>query len=144
MKVTDLKAQHQVTAVGKMLDAKSQIEYLNAEVVPFFTNMEKWEVDEYKAVLKDHTNLIEKLKAFIIKHEAIFNDILWYYDLTVTVFIAKYFSNTTPVKMKTAFYIYKTGVTSKITKIVYPENEPYDVNSKKEFYLSLGYTVTDI
>lgn len=90
MKTTDLKPQHQTTQIAKLLDAKAQVEYLNTQVVPHFSEMESWEVTEYKAILKDYTDKIEMLKAYIIKYEADFNDILWYYDLTVTTFIAKH------------------------------------------------------
>lgn len=89
----NLKPQHQSTIVGQLLEAKQAVNYHNKNIKPFLSDMENWEAKEYTDVNNDNLNKINNLKNVLIENESIFNPLLSEYELTVTIFIAKYINN---------------------------------------------------
>jgi hypothetical protein len=88
-----LKPQHQDSAIGQILAIKSAINYHNDVVLPHYKEMDVWEANEYEVVNQKNLTELERLEKYVIKHEALFNELLCEYDLTVTVFLAKYIKN---------------------------------------------------
>ncbi len=85
-----LKPQHQDSVIGQILAIKSAVNYHNDVVLPHYKEMDVWEANEYEVVNQKKLTELERLEKYIIKNEALFNDLLSGYDLTVTVFLAKY------------------------------------------------------
>lgn len=90
MTTLKLQAKHEDTLVGQFLNAVSQVNYNNANIAPFYSEMEKWEMKEYVAVNNGNLEIIENCKKAMMENEAIFNEMLSEYNLTVAVFINKY------------------------------------------------------
>jgi hypothetical protein len=88
-----LKQQHQDSVIGQILKAKAAVNYFNAEILPHYKEMDIWEANEHDVVNQKNLTELERLEKYIIKHEALFNGLLCEYDLTVTIFIAKYIKN---------------------------------------------------
>lgn len=93
MTTLTLKAKHEDTLVGQYLNLVSQVNYHNANIAPFYSEMEKWEMKEYVAVNNDNLEAIENCKKAMMQNEAIFNNLLSEYNLSVVIFIAKYAQN---------------------------------------------------
>lgn len=90
MATLSLKPQHQTSVIGQLLDLRASITYMEKEVEPFYTEMEKWEANEYKALAKGYRAKFDELKAFIIANKATFNLMLSDYNLCVSMFIYKH------------------------------------------------------
>ena len=90
MTTLKLRPEHQDTIIAKMLSLKSQIQYMNENVMPFLPDMEKWEAKEYSNVHAGYVRDLDEKKERIIEHEAYFNRILNHYNLTVVIFLAKF------------------------------------------------------
>ena len=90
MTTLKLQAKHEDTLVGQFLNAVSRVNYHNANIAPFYSEMEKWEMKEYVAVNNDSLETIENCKKAMMENEAIFNELLSDYNLSVAVFINKY------------------------------------------------------
>jgi hypothetical protein len=88
-----LKPQHQDSVIGQILKAKAAVNYFNTEILPHYKEMDVWEANEYEVVNQKNLAELERLEKYIINHEALFNDLLCEYDLTVTIFLAKYIKN---------------------------------------------------
>jgi hypothetical protein len=88
-----LKPQHQDSVIGQILKAKAAVNYFNTEILPRYKEMDVWEANEYEVVNQKNLAELERLEKYIINHEALFNDLLCEYDLTVTTFLAKYIKN---------------------------------------------------
>lgn len=95
MKTLTLKPQHETTVIGQMLSLKSQIEYHNKNIAPFYHEMGKWEMKEYQSVLSDNETELERLKQIIISDKPTFNQFLQQYQsgLCVAMFINIYILN---------------------------------------------------
>jgi hypothetical protein len=88
-----LKPQHQDSVIGQILSVKSAVNYYNYSLLPRYKEMDVWEANEYEVLNQKNLTELERLEKYIIKHEALFNGLLCEYDLTVTVFLAKYIKN---------------------------------------------------
>jgi hypothetical protein len=55
--------------------------------------MDVWEANEYEVLNQKNLTELERLENYIKHHEALFNELLCEYDLTVTIFLAKYIKN---------------------------------------------------
>lgn len=88
-----LKPQHETTVIGQIIDANRAVNYHNENTAPFYNQMEKWEMKEYKSVNDDNIAKIKILKDTLISNESLFNNLLSEYNLTTTIFIARYINN---------------------------------------------------
>lgn len=88
-----LLAKHQDTLLGQYLELVAQVNYHNTNIDPFYSDMENWEMKEYVAVNNDNLEAIENCKKSMMQNEAIFNELLSEYNLSVAVFISKYSQN---------------------------------------------------
>lgn len=73
LQFTDLKPQHQSSVIGQILEAKSQIVYMEANTLPFLDQMEAWESKEYSSIYSD-------LKSYISENQSHFNLLLNQYS----------------------------------------------------------------
>jgi hypothetical protein len=88
-----LKPHHQDSAIGQILSIKSAVNYHNDVVLPHYKEMDVWEANEYEVLNQKNLTELERLENYIKHHEALFNELLCEYDLTVTIFLAKYIKN---------------------------------------------------
>jgi hypothetical protein len=88
-----LKARHQDSVIGQILSVKSAVNYHNDVVLPRYKEMDVWEANEYEVLNQKNLTELERLENYIKHHEALFNELLCEYDLTVTTFLAKYIKN---------------------------------------------------
>jgi len=84
-----LKPEHQDTVLGTFLSVESQIRYHEKNIIPFYAGMEDWERNEYQEVYKSNVEQLEAMAVYMMQNEALFNDLLSDYGLTVVLFIAK-------------------------------------------------------
>jgi len=90
METLKLEEKHHGNVIDQMLKLKTRINYHKNEIVPNFYKMYSYEEKEYLAIHNDCLAELKFLKNLIIEHEAIFNEILSSYNLSVSVFINKY------------------------------------------------------
>lgn len=80
LQFTDLKPQHQSSVIGQILEAKSQIVYMEANTLPFLDQMEAWESKEYSSIYSDLKKQIADLKSYISENQSHFNLLLNQYS----------------------------------------------------------------
>jgi hypothetical protein len=88
-----LKPQHQDSVIGQILKMKALVDYYYNKVAPNVSKMQNWKAKEYIDANSANLTELERMKNYIKQHEALFNGLLCEYDLTVTVFLAKYIKN---------------------------------------------------
>jgi hypothetical protein len=90
METLKLEEKHYGNVIDQMLKLKSRINYHITEIVPNLSSMYSYEEKEYIVIYNSCLAELKFLKNLIIEHEAIFNEILTCYNLSVSVFINKY------------------------------------------------------
>jgi len=90
MKTLALKPQHETSVIGQMIQLVSSINYHKNEIAPRLHEAELFERKEYEAMNNENIQSLSEMKAYIIENESTFNNLLFSYGLSVSVFINKF------------------------------------------------------
>ncbi len=90
MKTLNFQPIHQDSVACKAMELKSKIEYTKNYLKNYSLDMADFQIKEYKELIKEDSEQLQQYIVELKNNESVFNQFLYLYGLTVTVFIAKY------------------------------------------------------